>query len=186
MAIQLACVQGGSAAYSVYTASLSQLSSSGVTGEVTIFVRGNDMLGVGSAMALDANLIANSSGGRNCTAKNGCGAHVHSGTACDDAATQGGHYFTPGGSDPWATIGYDKTSSTGAATFSFAVRGSLTSILNKPFVVHNNAGGRVACGLLSKVAATSVKSAYLAPLSGSSVTGEVAVYTTSGKVLLSW
>jgi len=179
-----ACVQGSSAAYSVYTASLSQLGSSGVTGEVTIFVTGNDMLGVGSATALDFNLLANSSGGSNCTAKNGCGAHVHSGTACDDAASQGGHYFAAGGSDPWAPIGYGKTSSTGAATFSFAVRGSLTSIENKPFVVHNNAGGRVACGLLSKVAAPSVKSAYLAPLSGSGVTGEVAVYTTVGKVIV--
>ena len=88
-------MQGGSVTHSVYTASLSQLYSSGVTGEVTIFVIGKNMLGVGSANALEPNLVANSIGGGNCKAKNGCGVHVHSGTSCADAPHQGGHYFAP-------------------------------------------------------------------------------------------
>jgi hypothetical protein len=38
-------------------------------------------------------------------ATNGCGIHIHTGTDCFDAASQGGHYFM-GAMDPWKDIRY--------------------------------------------------------------------------------
>lgn len=171
------CVQAAGAAYAVFIADLTELDSSGVTGEVTIFVTAAGLLGVGSASGLEASLTAVS----NCTASNGCGVHVHSGTDCTDSTTQGGHYYVAGTSDPWETIGYPSSSSAGAATFSFSVTTGARDLANKAFVVHNNAGGRVACGLLFEV--TGAKSATLAALSDSGVTGEVTIYTTAAKII---
>jgi len=33
--------------------------------------------------------------------KAGCGMHIHSGYSCDDAGTQGGHYWVGDVADPW-------------------------------------------------------------------------------------
>jgi hypothetical protein len=41
----------------------------------------------------------------------------------------------------------------GWATFVFAVSSDNTEVAAKAFIVHNNAGGRVSCGLLSSDAA---------------------------------
>jgi len=172
------CVQAAGAVYDVFSASLTELGSSGVTGEVTVFVTSTGLLGVGSASGLEANLTSVS----NCTASNGCGVHVHSGTSCTNSTTQGGHYYTASTSDPWATVGYPGTSSAGAATFSFSVTTADRDIANKAFVVHNNAGARVACGILGE-ATGGAKSATLAPLDGSGVTGDVTIYTTTVKII---
>merc|ERR1711879_1047513 len=103
-------------------------------------------MGIGSATGLEVSLQSTLAGGTDCSATNGCGVHVHSGTACTDTDTQGGHYYTEGIADPWASIGYHSTDATGKAYFAFSVKG-VPDISFKPFIVHNNAGGRVACGL---------------------------------------
>jgi hypothetical protein len=125
-----------------YTAVLSQLSNSGVSGKVTISVTPTGLLGVGSASNLEANLI-----GADCAYANGCGVHVHSGTACTDASAQGGHYYVmvP---DPWANVRYIGTNAAGNASYTFSVPTTATDIDGKPFIVHNSAGARVACGIL--------------------------------------
>ena len=130
----------------VYRATLAQIGTSGVTGDVIIFVeKGQSMFGAGAASGLEANLNDKT----NCTAKNGCGVHVHKGKGCASAQEQGGHYFK-GSTDPWAAIRYQKSSAAGKANFDFIVNDAGTDIEGRAFVVHNNAGGRVACGVLKK------------------------------------
>ena len=130
----------------VYRATLAQIGTSGVTGDVIIFVeKGQSMFGAGAASGLEANLNDKT----NCTAKNGCGVHVHKGKGCASAQEQGGHYFK-GSTDPWAAIRYQKSSAAGNANFDFIVNDAGTDIEGRAFVVHNNAGGRVACGVLKK------------------------------------
>merc|ERR1711972_142168 len=60
--ITTATVASGHEAYHAYTASLAPLSNSGVSGEVAIFVTGSGLVGVGSAIGLEANLVASPSG----------------------------------------------------------------------------------------------------------------------------
>merc|ERR1712232_329693 len=106
------------------------------------------LIGFGSASGLEHNLNQD-----DCASEKSCGVHVHSGTACTDISTQGGHYFLSGDADPWVDAGYRKTSSTGAGTFSFSVATWAKDVKNKPFIVHNKAGARVACGMLKKQSA---------------------------------
>lgn len=132
----------------VKSSSLAALATTGgVTAQVTVYTTATHIIGAGQASGLEASLKDASAGGSSCTATNGCGVHVHSGTACTDAASQGGHYYK-GSSDPWANVRYSSTSTAGAADFIFSVADSATDVTSKPFVVHNNAGGRVSCGLL--------------------------------------
>jgi hypothetical protein len=127
-----------------YTAVLSQLGSSGVSGKATISVTSTGLLGFGSASNLEANLI-----GADCADANGCGVHVHSGTACTDATTQGGHYYVMA-PDPWANVRYISTNAAGTVSYTFSVPTKATDIDGRPFIVHNSAGTRVACGILRR------------------------------------
>jgi len=139
---------------SVQGADLTQLASSGVAGETTMIVTATKIIGAGEATGLEKNLLDDShlladlvTPGSDCTAKNGCGVHVHSGSGCD-AEDQGGHYMKEGGTDPWTTIRYTKTSDAGAATFTFSVTSAERLITAKPFIVHDDNGTRVSCGLI--------------------------------------
>jgi hypothetical protein len=170
----------GHTAYHTYTASLVPLSNSGVSGEIAIFVTSSGLVGVGSATGLEANLVASPSG-VNCTAKNGCGVHVHSGASCTSSSSQGGHYYDVQAVDPWATVRYSSTNATGSASFTFSVLTNFKAIDGKPFIVHNNAGGRVACGILTQRVGTT--SASLMPLSSSGVKGGVTLYATSSMIV---
>merc|ERR1712137_858441 len=104
-------------------------------------------MGAGIASGLQSSLLSEESGGENCTAKNGCGAHVHRGDSCANSTTQGGHYFE-GIVDPWAPVRYTLTNAIGGASFAFMIRSSATDIVGKPFILHNDAGGRISCGIL--------------------------------------
>jgi len=126
------------------SATLTELSGSGVTGKVMLYTTDTKIIGAGEASGFEGNLNDDV----NCTATNGCGAHVHSGSDCSSATTQGGHYFKEGATDPWASIGYHGTSPQGHGQFVFSVTTSERTVDGKPFIVHNNAGGRVACGVL--------------------------------------
>ena len=89
-----------------YSAVTASLSSSSVTSNNVLFVpkwtdvttAPNDVVCfVGSAMDLENSLMStNGGGGDACTAANGCGVHIHSGTSCDDKDTQGTiQFFVP-------------------------------------------------------------------------------------------
>mmetsp|Transcript_73716 Transcript_73716/g.116748 ORF Transcript_73716/g.116748 Transcript_73716/m.116748 type:complete len:887 (+) Transcript_73716:103-2763(+) len=165
--------------YLVYEATIAELGGSGVSGDIAIFVTPTGLFGAGRASGLERGLVAGAAVGSHCTATNACGIHVHSGTACTDANTQGGHYFMEA-SDPWTNTRYSNTDSVGDAIFSFSVATMSTAIEGKPFIVHDNAGARVACGILSFV--RNSRSARLSALSNSGVVGSVTIHTTAGLI----
>ena len=86
-----------------------------------------------------------------CNVKNGCGAHIHSGSSCDDVETQGGHYYdTDLPVDPWLLESYYSTDAYGTAfLIGCTITGEYTTdYTTHPFIVHGTDGGRVMCGLL--------------------------------------
>ena len=81
-----------------FSVSTTELSSSGVAGEVSLFIPQGTAAAegmvcfTGTATGLEAELSADATkGGRgsDCLATNGCGVHIHSGTGCADSAAQG-------------------------------------------------------------------------------------------------
>jgi hypothetical protein len=105
----------------VYIADITEIenpgTSSGVSGTAVVFVSGtagvffdaDRVIGyTGFADGLNPNLIPSS-----CSANNGCGAHIHSGTSCEDTESQGGHYYVnpPVDEDPWVDEKYSSDSS---------------------------------------------------------------------------
>lgn len=165
------------AARQVFAAELRALGSTGVSGEVMIFVSSTGLQGVGSATGLETNVDANAS---DCNATNGCGVHVHNGMSCDNTTSQGGHFFTKE-PDPWSSIGYSSSSAAGSAAFKFDVTTSDTSISGKPFIIHNKAGGRVACGIVYEVT-TGVTEASLTNLSSAGVSGSVTLVVNGSMI----
>lgn len=113
---------------------------------------------VGYATGLEPNLESVLEGGTDCSAANGCGTHIHSGFACTDTTTQGGHHYDPdvlllstgSDEDPWALLGYERTLDTGAGFFGDCLETGVTAAKtkDKPFIVHASDGSRVSCGLL--------------------------------------
>jgi hypothetical protein len=86
-----------------------------------------------------------------CTAvPNACGAHIHAGYSCNSTAAQMGHLYdnvtTP--VDPWAVERYE-TDSNGVARYNGVVDQGTSNVQGRAFVVHNETGGRIACGILT-------------------------------------
>jgi len=109
---------------------------------------------MGYAMGLepDVESFLLGTGSDECDAPNGCGAHIHSGTGCEDKDAQGGHYYDKETivEDPWKLESYYTTDSEGeAALFGCAITGDgAKEYESKPFIVHKPDGGRLLCGLL--------------------------------------
>jgi hypothetical protein len=131
------------------------LFDSGVTSHVSIFSPEDGYacyFGVAESLERDLTSFMNPDPlvlGTNCNFPNGCGVHIHNGTACTSSATQGGHYY--GGNvaiDPWINIRYHSTDDNGEAYFTGCVDTGVSSFDGRPFVVHANNGSRVSCGLL--------------------------------------
>merc|ERR1712137_780021 len=149
-----------------------------IAGTATLFATDSVLAGAGFVSGLEPSLLASTDGGDDCTAKNGCGVHVHSGSACTNSSVQGGHYYV-GDIDPWAPIGYTQTNSVGNGSFVFMLDNFDLDISSKPFIVHNNAGGRVGCGMLMQsLAATSTSTA----ISGSLATSSPGARATTSEV----
>jgi len=134
------------------TADLAPLGDSMAMGSVSAVQLNGDsdtICYMGYAMNLEAGLSAfyAPAAGPDCTAKNGCGTHVHAGTSCESSETQKGHYYS-GESDPWAIVGYDMTDAAGFANYVDCISTGETEFEGKAFIVHANDGSRVACGLL--------------------------------------
>jgi len=87
-----------------------------------------------------------------------CGIHIHSGTTCDDAALVGGHYWDVTVTDPWTTTGgaIYKTNSDGFGLGKFSVNAGFDADENigHAVVVHDKAGTRYGCGILTTEKAT--------------------------------
>ena len=105
----------------------------------------------GDSLSLDysmSGLEANATGG----------IHIHSGTSCAEAAKVGGHFWTPlSDPDPWTTAaGATYTSDgTGASATQLTVKSgyNLAGTYGHTVVVHDKAGVKIGCAVLSGTAA---------------------------------
>jgi hypothetical protein len=84
-----------------------------------------------------------------------CGAHIHTGTSCGDAAAVGGHYYGTS-TDVWngANLHYTAASDGAVKSYSIKLDTNLTmaQVIGRVMVVHSSTGTRVACGPIVKVA----------------------------------
>lgn len=136
-----------------YVVQTDPLGDSGVESSVTAIVGtdGDDHICVyGKATGLETNLLSFLEDGENCTAANGCGAHVHAGMDCTNSTTQMGHYYNSDtlDADPWKYIGYLSTDGDGVGHFVDCAYTGETTFEGHAFIVHANDGSRVSCGLL--------------------------------------
>mgnify|MGYP006143387697 FL=1 len=147
-----------SSPFDLYYATLSQMNASGVTGEVAVFASTKGIKVRVRARGLQPSTAP-------CAGADGCGARVYSGattsggaltqtSGCADSTSQGVPYFT-GGSSPWSATGGEYTPADVTPTFTrFGItvpdgNWKTFSVAGRPFVLHNQAGDRVACGMLS-------------------------------------
>lgn len=127
----------------VYTVEAGEVGGSGVTGEVTLYVIGNEICFYGTAAGF---------GGPQTCNGNGCGTAIHEGESCDSPQ---GRYFaiTPNvPTDPWEGIGYSSTQGTQPAEFVHCV---VTGILTPggvefPFLISDPNDNTVACGQMAQ------------------------------------
>mmetsp|Transcript_11789 Transcript_11789/g.33858 ORF Transcript_11789/g.33858 Transcript_11789/m.33858 type:complete len:337 (+) Transcript_11789:153-1163(+) len=118
---------------------------------------------IGYAMGLEPNVesFLLGTGSDQCNAPNGCGAHIHSGTGCENKDEQGGHYYdsTELEVDPWKYESYLTTDSTGcAAMVGCTITGDEASkYKSRPFIIHEPNGDRLLCGKLKKASKKSKK-----------------------------
>jgi hypothetical protein len=119
-----------------YQVSLQRLApGSGTLGFATIFTEYNTTsTWVGYAGILEGvepNLLA-----KTCNATNGCGVHIHNGTACTNTTTQGGHYWVKTGTvtvDPWINARYSSDSN-GTANFQGVLDIGTTDVNGRVFI----------------------------------------------------
>ena len=110
------------------------------------------------------------------------GAHIHSGTTCDDRTLVGGHYYATS-VDPWTpAVGAQYTSTTtGRARSAFTLNSgyNYAENLGRAMVIHDSAGTRVGCGVLISERLncheTRMLEACISPLGTSSVSGKIMI-----------
>jgi hypothetical protein len=87
---------------------------------------------------------------QDCNVTNGCGVHVHTGTSCESATTQMGHYYNNQTFriDPWILTNYHTTDQHGRTSAAHCVATGEMSFQGRTFILHEKNGVRVACGLL--------------------------------------
>lgn len=146
-------------------------------GSVVVYQLNGDDAGrvcfMGRAIDLEPNLVSfrttadNNVMGDDCTAENGCGAHVHAGTDCFNTTTQMGHFYDSAAfdTDPWSTVGYLTTNNEGLAYFVGCLEPKVFGHYDgHAFIVHASNGTRVSCGLLQRGdAATTTLSPTMSP-----------------------
>jgi len=161
------------ATYAVYKTTIAPIPGvdTSVSGSVVVIADTADGTSVGYGgyvNGLQAGLEATT-----CTAKNGCGVHIHSGTGCDDSTAQGGHYFAdPVTEDPWVEARYSSDAE-GNTEFGASLKIGTVDLEGRAFLVHAEDGSRVGCGILTKVAETDYLSAELDSLGDSEAVGAV-------------
>lgn len=131
-----------------YRAYISPLDGSGVSGIAVVYTQGDTVLGyAGYTEGVAANL-----GAADCTATNGCGAHIHSGFSCASSSAQGGHYFATDrvSVDPWIDERYTSDAN-GLGTYANVIDIGTADVKGRAFLIHDSSGARVGCGLLEEV-----------------------------------
>jgi len=89
-------------------------------------------------------------GGADAETPNSCGIHFHAGTSCSEDAL--GHYY--GGtvaSDPWISVSYTSTAAGTTSSMkpvSVPTGVTQTQVVGHTFIVHDYAGGRIACAIM--------------------------------------
>lgn len=100
--------------------------NSKVSGMVAVFSDNQTNVGFSTMLqGLEPNLV-------DCPLPNGCGVHIHSGTDCFDADSQGEHYFV-GGADPWTEARY-KSDQNGTAYASGVINIGTDALLGRAVV----------------------------------------------------
>jgi hypothetical protein len=135
---------------------LAEINDSQAAGSVVVYQPNADVVchfGTGSGLTPNVISFLVDRGSTQCTNANGCGAHIHAGTSCVDATSQGGHYYdaVEVKEDPWKYAGYHTTDGNGDAHYTGCLATGETVFENKAFVLHGETGGRVACGLLRPI-----------------------------------
>ena len=119
----------------VYIADILPFNGTSVTGQAIVFVdAANGMIGYGG---YSMNVSTTSLMASTCNAyPNACGAHIHNGTSCESATTQGGHLYNMTSTvvvDPWINERYSSNDN-GYATFSNVIQMGTNDVVGKPFV----------------------------------------------------
>ena len=168
--------------------------ASGIGSVVVYPLNGDDegrVCFLGRAVDLEPNLVSfqttaaesnNNTINGDCTAENGCGAHVHAGTDCTNTTTQMGHFYDSAAldTDPWSTIGYLTTNDEGLAYFVGCLEPKAVDVDydGRAFILHSNNGTRVSCGLLQRGDANT-NTTTLAPTMSPGVTAGMSSPTAS-------
>lgn len=96
-------------------------------------------------------------------AANSCGIHIHQGTSCTEDAR--GHYYTGTvTADPWTTVVYTATGTTASGSETVATGATNDEVRGKTFIIHNRAGGRVACAVITAAPAADTGPQTSAPV----------------------
>lgn len=162
----------------VYEAIIEGLNGSGVTGTAMVVTDGSSSVAyAGFGIGLPANV----SSVDDCLPTNACGAHIHSGTSCESTETQGGHYYsTP--VDPWLIQRY-VSDDRGSASFAGVLNIGTDEIQGRTFLLHDETGGRIGCGVLKRIDESKLLIGYsqnggvgLTSINDSNVKGNVVLY----------
>jgi len=117
------------------------------------------------------------------------GWHIHSGTTCDNSSLVGGHFQMPDmASDPWIPIKYySDVYGEAIVEINSMVDFTMAEVINKPIVVHNQAGNKVGCGEIFPVPqAWSAKIGNYPGYTSSNIGGVVDVSQEETGILLSY
>eukprot|EP00427_Karlodinium_veneficum_P015793 CAMPEP_0169140664 /NCGR_PEP_ID=MMETSP1015-20121227/43754_1 /TAXON_ID=342587 /ORGANISM="Karlodinium micrum, Strain CCMP2283" /LENGTH=160 /DNA_ID=CAMNT_0009206713 /DNA_START=131 /DNA_END=610 /DNA_ORIENTATION=+ len=134
----------------IFAAELAELGNSGVTGDVTILsayseFSGTDVVGAVKIRGLKANTMPE------CGHSGHCRTYLHTGSACTDEASQKSRALEGTGKDPWKRQGYHYTDERGTAEATINIDrypDEHADFAGHPFIIHNEEGVRVACGVL--------------------------------------
>jgi hypothetical protein len=129
------------------------------TGSVSVMANVQDFvsdgvcyMGYAKGLEPDVESFSLGTGSQQCNATNGCGAHIHAGSGCENADAQGGHYYDDieVAEDPWNLESYYTTDSSGeTALIGCAITGyGASEYDSRAFIVHRTDGSRLLCGLL--------------------------------------
>ncbi|KAG7374118.1 copper/zinc superoxide dismutase SODC [Nitzschia inconspicua] len=90
-------------------------------------------------------------GSTQCDVSNGCGAHIHAGTGCENVDIQLGHLYDPDQIpvDPWLLESYYRTDDAGSAAFVGCIITGEEDFFQRAFIVHGTDGSRLSCGTLN-------------------------------------
>jgi hypothetical protein len=136
--------------HGLLSAEMEALADSEATGTVSVYPIGTGVCFFGFSENLEPSLSSVLVDGPDCSAANGCGGHIHTGISCENATTQGGHFYNVDtvAEDPWKLAGYLSTDAAGMGYFMDCLETGESAFADHAFIVHASDGSRVSCGTL--------------------------------------